>query len=75
MNLSKLEERLKKVKDQLRGKFRKLGINEEQIQIKMNALDNEFLIHAFVNGKLVKEATTEERLDFYIRFLELKLND
>lgn len=59
------------VKDKLRAKFKRKGLNKDQIEIKMNSLDCEFCTHAFVNG--IKLSSTKERLKFYLDFLKHQL--
>ena len=59
------------VKDKLRAKYKAKGLSDDQIEIKMNALDCEFCTHAFVND--IKLSSIEERLNFYLDFLKLQL--
>lgn len=73
--MKKVKKRFREVKKKLTNKFKKKGLNKDQIKIEFNSIDTEFLTHAFVNGKFLKESTNTERLDFYVRFLELKLKE
>ncbi len=75
MPLDKLNKRLLDIKEKLKKIFKNQGFNDDQIQIRMDSIDTEFLVHAFVNGKFIKESTTEERLEFYIRYLEIKFQE
>jgi len=75
MSLEKLNKQLQEIKKDLEAKFKKAGLSDEQIQLKMNSLDTEFIIHTFVNGQFISDSSTEERLEFYIRFLDIKLEE
>ena len=75
MGLEKINKELQEVKKELTEKFKKKGLEEDKIQVKMDSVDTEFLIHVFVNGKFLTESDTEERLGFYKRFLELKIKE
>ena len=61
------------VKDKLRAKFKAQGFNEDQVEIRMNALDCEFCTHAFVNDICSRKGNVDERLKFYLDFLKLQL--
>lgn len=75
METKEIAERFHKVKEELTKKFKEKGMNQDQIKIELNSLDTEFLTHAFVNGKFLKESNNAERFDFYVRFLETVLNE
>lgn len=75
MGLEKINKELQEVKKDLISKFKKKGLDDNEIQVNMDSVDTEFLIHVFVNGKFLTESDTEERLGFYKRFLELKAKE
>lgn len=68
-----IEKELLQVKNSLRGKYKKQGLNKDQIQTAMNTLDCEFSTHIFVNNKCCKKTSTQQRLKFYIDFLKMNL--
>ena len=61
------------IKDKLRANWKKNALSDDQVEIKLAALDSEFCTHAFVNDSASKFKTTEERLKFYIEFLKRQL--
>ena len=69
MEFKEENKKLLEAKNKLRKKFEKDGLNKEQIDKKLTKIDVDFLLHSFVNNTL-KNATTEERLKFYIKYLE-----
>ncbi len=71
--LKKLSKEVPIVKDKIRAKFKKQGLNEIQIETKLNTLDCEFCTHVFVNDTTSKYKTAEERLKFYVDFLKREL--
>ena len=75
METKEIKQRLHNVKEQLKKKFKKNGLTEDQIKIELNSIDTEFLTQAYVNGIFLKESTIEERFDCYVRFLELQLKE
>ena len=69
------EKRLQNVRDKIDQKLQEQGITKEQIEIRFNTIDNDFFRGLWVNGKDQQKGTNEDRLDFYIRFLELELKE
>jgi len=69
--MDKLSKEIPVVKDKLRVKFKAQSLNEDQVEIKMNALDCEFCTHVFVNN--IKLSSIDERLKFYLDFLKHQL--
>ncbi len=72
--MDELFNKYEKTREKVREKFRNQGLNEDQIDIKMNGIDNNFFLHLWVNGKDFSKGTNEDRMDFYIRSLKLELN-
>ena len=60
-------------KNALRIKYKKQGLNKDQMQIALNSLDCEFSTHSFVNKKCCNKSNTKERLKFYVDFLKMNL--
>lgn len=71
--MEKLSKQVSIVKDKLRAKYKAEGLSDDQVEIKMNALDGEFCTHTFVNDTASKLKKIEERLKFYLEFLKLEL--
>jgi hypothetical protein len=69
--MDRLNTEIPVVKDKLRAKYQAQGLNEDQIEIKMNTLDCEFCTYAFVND--IKLSNVEERLNFCLDFLKRQL--
>lgn len=75
MNLELLSDQITEIKDQLRLRFKNMGLNKNQVTTKMNSIDCEFATHVFVNGIENRLEPGEERLKFYLRFLKLQLEE
>ena len=73
MEFNKETKELAIVKDKIREKFKSEGLDENQIQIHLNSIDCEFMIHAFVNATSENIPSIEEKLKFYIEFLKKNL--
>lgn len=73
MKFDKQTKELALVKDKIREKFKSQGLDGNQIQIQMNSIDCEFMIHAFINTISNNNSSIEEKLKFYIGFLKENL--
>ena len=71
--MEEIHKRLKEVREKLKRKFIDEGLDEFQAQVRLNTIDNDFFLHLWVDGKDPFKGTSEDRLDFYIRSLELNL--
>ena len=61
--------------ESIKEKFRKKGLNEDQIKIEMNSIDLGFLKHIWMNGKDFTSDDPSARVKFYLDFLELELKE
>ncbi len=68
---SQQNKELQKTIDSLHKKFKKQGLNSQQIEFKMLQLDVDFLLHSFMNGTLLHQASIKKRLEFYTRTLKM----
>ena len=73
MVLDKENKRVIDAKNKLREKFTRKEMADEQIDLKLISLDVDFLLHSFVNGYFQKKMTIKEKLEFYIKYLEMNL--
>jgi len=67
--------RYMEIREKLKEKFKKQGLNDDQIEIKMNSIDLEFFRHLWINGKDFTKNDKEARIKFYLDFLELKAKE
>ena len=67
--------RYMEIREKLKEKFKKQGLNDDQIEIKMNSIDLEFFRHLWINGKDFTKNDKEARIKFYLDFLELKARE
>lgn len=75
MEFEELAKELKKITTEIEQKLKTKGLNKNQIQIKMNTIKVDFLLYLFVNGKNFEEQTSEERMQFYTKYLEMELEE
>lgn len=73
--MDKLTKKYKEVREKLKDKFRKQGLNEDQVELKMNSVDLSFFRQLWVNGKDFTKNDQEARMKFYLGFLELELKE
>lgn len=73
--MDKLHQKYMSTRERAREKFRKQGLTEDQVEIKMNSLDLEFFRHLWINDKNSTINDNEARAKFYLDFLELKIKE
>ena len=62
-------------REKLREKFKQQGLNNDQVETKMNSVDLEFFRHLWINGKDFTKHDNEARAKFYLDFLELEIKE
>ena len=67
--------KIKKIKSDLRNKFKKQGLTKDQINVKLIELNVNFLLHAYINGAMLKDEEIKDRLKLYIKTLNMFLKE
>ena len=73
MNYEIENQKIAEIKEKIKAKLKEKGLDKDKIDQKMIALDVEFLKHSLINGTMENMKSIEERLDFYIKILEMYL--
>jgi len=62
-------------RERVKEKFKKQGLTEDQVEIKMNSIDLKFFRHLWINGKDFTQNNNDARVKFYLDFLESELKE
>lgn len=76
--MSKTNEGGKKISailEKLKNKFLKEGLTESEVAIKLLEIDSEFLMHSMINNSFRGLDTQEERVNFYLKYLDHVLDN
>jgi len=73
--MEELHEKYMEVREKVKEKLLKTGLNEDQVKIEMNSIDLGFLRHVWMNGKDFTTDDPDARIKFYLEFLKLELEE
>lgn len=75
MSLEEINNKLFEIKEKIKKVYKAHEMNDEQVSLSMIKLDSDFLMNAYVNGRMNDLLDPDMRLKYYVRYLELELKE